>query len=154
MLSEFFTVPYFKNTLKEIEKILLSLGLIRWAVIKGNNLETHGEAGIGFFYITLEDETTIKIDARNRQALEIISNLILVELNDLKEKMQEESPVSEKTSDLEKESEMKLSCAKCQLPLEYLGEKQLAEDLPAKVFLCPECKKLEFFMASLEDEHL
>jgi len=132
-------VPGIPNLLKEIDKILVSRGLTRKTTIEGDTLQAVGEAGLGLFYIIRENKTSIKVEARNHQAYEIISNLVTTELKEL----------TEKNKKLEVDEEEKIEqeqlCSVCKIPLELMGGKLLWDEFKVKVLCCPKCNKIEFF---------
>ncbi|MDK2824460.1 MAG: hypothetical protein PWQ67_2284 [Clostridia bacterium] len=134
MVSIKIEIPDIRNVLKKIDEILLSQGLTRRTTIKGDTLQAVGEAGIGIFYINLEGRTTLNIEARNKQALDIISNLVSVGLVELENKIGTEK----------KEIWF---CSVCNSPLEFLDEKKLWNELNVKIMVCTECNRLEFFRA-------
>jgi hypothetical protein len=136
MVSIKIEIPDIRNVLKKIDEILLSQGLTRRTTIKGDTLQAVGEAGIGIFYINLEGRTTLNIEARNKQALDIISNLVSVGLVELENKIGTEK----------KEIWF---CSVCNSPLEFLDEKKLWNELNVKIMVCTECNRLEFFRAHM-----
>lgn len=123
------------NSLKIIHEILISQGITRRTTIKGNMLQAVGEAGIGIFFIGREGDNKLKIEARNEQALEIIANLVIVGLKD--RGTEEVTTISQEKKDL--------SCSLCNVPLEEIAKKELWDEIPVRVMICPKCNRLEFF---------
>lgn len=146
-------VPLIPRLIKRVEEILIESGLTRRSVIKGDTIEAYGEAGIKKFYIiqdsvTDDDRANLIIDVGTKQALDIITNLVKTEVEELYAELKEMKTIEKsKASSIGKESkiESKGKCLACEGALKDLGIKKIAEDLRANVVVCQECGRLEFY---------
>lgn len=144
-------VPFVPKLIKRVEQIITESGMTRKSIIKGDTIEAYGEAGIKKFFIVQddildEDKAILVVDAINQQALDIITNLVQTGLEGLYIELREQEKIEkskEKVSN--NKTIVERECFACQGKLVDLGLKNLADDIRARVMVCTECERLEFF---------